>query len=211
MAETPPGTIILLNGTASSGKTSLAKAIQQVFDEPYLHAGIDLIWSMFPWEWGGAAAAKWQHEPIEGAFPPRTAVRMPPFARRLHAGLHHTVAALAGIGHNLVVDHVLYDPRDLHECLGLWRPFEVWLVGVRCPLEIVRQRAGARPERLAGWPEYVEVVTWQFDEAHRHTRGSYDIEVDSSVLSPVEGALRIKALLRTGAKPEAFRRLVGEA
>jgi chloramphenicol 3-O phosphotransferase len=35
--------IIYLNGPSSSGKTTLAKVFQQVFEEPFLHAGIDKI------------------------------------------------------------------------------------------------------------------------------------------------------------------------
>jgi len=35
--------IIYLNGPSSSGKTTLAKALQDVFEEPFLHVGIDKI------------------------------------------------------------------------------------------------------------------------------------------------------------------------
>ncbi len=35
------GTVVLLNGTSSSGKTSIARALQDIIDEPYLHTGID--------------------------------------------------------------------------------------------------------------------------------------------------------------------------
>jgi chloramphenicol 3-O-phosphotransferase len=36
-----PGTIILLNGTSSSGKTSVVRALQEVLNEPFLEAGLD--------------------------------------------------------------------------------------------------------------------------------------------------------------------------
>ena len=42
------GTIIILNGTSSSGKTSIVKALQEVLDEPYLDAGIDKFLFMLP-------------------------------------------------------------------------------------------------------------------------------------------------------------------
>jgi chloramphenicol 3-O phosphotransferase len=43
----PPGTIIFLNGTSSSGKTSLLKAIQNSFEEPLLDVGLDkFIWML---------------------------------------------------------------------------------------------------------------------------------------------------------------------
>jgi len=37
----PPGTIVLLNGVSSSGKTSILKALQGILEEPYLDAGLD--------------------------------------------------------------------------------------------------------------------------------------------------------------------------
>jgi chloramphenicol 3-O-phosphotransferase len=36
------GTIIILNGTSSSGKTSIVRAPQEALDEPYLDAGSKL-------------------------------------------------------------------------------------------------------------------------------------------------------------------------
>lgn len=38
-----PVQIIYLNGPSSSGKTTLAKALQHAFEEPFLHVGIDKI------------------------------------------------------------------------------------------------------------------------------------------------------------------------
>jgi chloramphenicol 3-O-phosphotransferase len=43
MTEATPGTSIVLNGCPSTGKTSIAKAIQRTFEAPYLHVGIDLF------------------------------------------------------------------------------------------------------------------------------------------------------------------------
>src|SRR5215207_2161075 len=40
------GTIILLNGTVSAGKTSLARAVQHVMAAPYLHLGADFLGAM---------------------------------------------------------------------------------------------------------------------------------------------------------------------
>jgi chloramphenicol 3-O-phosphotransferase len=41
------GKIILLNGTSSSGKSTLAEALQSVLDEPYLHIDGDFFWQSF--------------------------------------------------------------------------------------------------------------------------------------------------------------------
>lgn len=40
--------IIILNGTSSSGKSTIAKALTGVSSKPFLHIGIDLIYSIMP-------------------------------------------------------------------------------------------------------------------------------------------------------------------
>ena len=41
------GRIIFINGTSSSGKTSIVRALQDMLKEPYLEAGIDkFIWML---------------------------------------------------------------------------------------------------------------------------------------------------------------------
>jgi chloramphenicol 3-O-phosphotransferase len=43
-----PGTIILLNGTSSSGKTTLLKTLQAALPEPFLDSGLDRFLWMLP-------------------------------------------------------------------------------------------------------------------------------------------------------------------
>ena len=206
MADTRPGTIIVLNGCASAGKTSIARAIQRTFAEPYLHLGIDLFWlEIFPWEWPGAATNSVQDIFIAGASPPKSILAVQPFGHFVISGLHHTVAALARIGHNVVVDHTLFHAGYVTEILTLWQPFPVWLVGVSCPLATVRRRAATRADRA--WPAYLPMVTWMFDEVHQHTRGVYDLEVDTSRLTPTECAFQIQRMLEERGAPAAFHQL----
>ena len=206
MGDTTPGTIIVLNGCASAGKTSIAKAIQRTFDAPYLHMGIDLFWlEVFPWEWTGAATQIYQYIPMEGAAPPKIALAVQPFGQFAMSGLHHSVAALAQSGHNVVVDHVLSEASYVMDILTLWQAFPVWLVGVSCPLETVHQRVAARADR--NWPEYLPTVTWRFDAAHTHTRGIYDLEVDTSRLTPTACAVQIKHMLEERGSPSACKQL----
>ena len=42
------GRIIFINGTSSSGKTSIVRALQDLLDKPYLEAGIDKFIFMMP-------------------------------------------------------------------------------------------------------------------------------------------------------------------
>ena len=178
-------TIILLNGTSSAGKTTIAKALQQVMDAPYLHVPIDSFEDMMPerQKLGEPGSPLWQ-----SVF------------NRMLSGFHHSLAALANTGSNLIVDHLLIqgiEPQNwLTECLDLLAPFTVYFVGVHCPLEELRRREQARGDRGIGLAEF------QLSRVHRH--GIYDLEVDTTVLSAAQCALKIKELVERDAHPEAL-------
>ncbi len=154
-----------------------------------------------PSEWAGAPAEIFELVPIEGTSPPQIALAAQWFGKFGMSGLHHTVAALARIGHNVVVDHLLSEASYVTEILTLWEPFPVWLVRVSCPLETLHERAAARPDR--DWPWYRGMVTWGYDAAHAHTRAIYDLELDTSRLTPTECALQIKRMLDERGSPAA--------
>jgi chloramphenicol 3-O phosphotransferase len=207
--------IILLNGTGSAGKTSIARALQALFEEPYLHLGMDCFYVevcppkyLFRLVEPGAYVEGEEARARESVlFLPScegeaggTAIRLPPFGHRLISSMHHAVAAVAGLGNQVIVDHVLWEPRWLRECLELWHGFSVLFAGVRCPLAVVEARELARADRSAKG-----VVRWQFERVHAH--GLYDLEVDTSLASPLECAERIKRRALEGPAPEAFARL----
>src|SRR6476646_10224632 len=109
--------IILLNGTSSSGKTTLAKALQERLETPFLHAGIDHFIFMLPKRylyppyWSDVFHYVWSTDDP----PVIKAIEAGPLGHRLMSGMHHTVAAFAQAGNNVIVDHVLLDARWLRE------------------------------------------------------------------------------------------------
>jgi len=48
-----PSRVIFLNRTSSSGKTTLARAIQDESDIPFVYRGIDTLFGSVPPNWGG--------------------------------------------------------------------------------------------------------------------------------------------------------------
>ena len=178
-------TIILLNGASSAGKTSIAKALQHSMNTPYLHVPVDSFAAMAPGpdKLGETGSLAWQ-----SVF------------NRLLSGFHHSLTALAGAGNDLIVDHILVqgvEPQNwLTECLDLLAPYTVYFIGVHCPLEELRRREQVRGDRGAGLAE------WQASRVHQH--GVYDLEVDTSVLSPDECALSIQALVESDVHPQAL-------
>jgi chloramphenicol 3-O phosphotransferase len=176
--------IILLNGTSSAGKTSTATQLQKVLEQPYLHVSLDTFLGMFPASWVAT----------EPDFPGTG-----PLAQRLFSGFHHSLAALAGVGNPLIVDHVLVEPSWLKECVEVLAPFSVFFVGVRCPLEVLEQRERGRGDRLIG------LARVQFERVHAHA--SYDLEVDTSLASPSECAAQIQQAVQQTGLPRAFEQL----
>ncbi|GGZ19155.1 chloramphenicol phosphotransferase [Streptomyces inusitatus] len=178
------GRIIFLNGTSSSGKSSIAQELLMILDEPYFHLPVDAFHAM-----------RTRRE-----YPPE---QVDELLKRTWMGFHRAVAGMAAAGNNIVVDHVLSQPWRLADCLELFVPEDVVLVGVRCPLEEVERRERARGDRLEG------LAARQFDHVHAH--GVYDIECDTGAATPAECARRIAETLPLLPRPTAFTRLRHDA
>ena len=176
------GKIIFLNGTSSSGKTSIAKALQQILDEPYLHFSVDSFVMMLPEQYIFGKKRWLLGELIHPVV----------------SGVHRCIAASASAGNNIIVDHVLQFPQWLKECVNVLADFPVLFVGVRCPLEELERREQQR-NRERG------LARGQFDQVHVH--GIYDVEVDTSICDTMECALRIKEVLKDIHSSRAFSQL----
>lgn len=119
--------------------------------------------------------------------------------RRTRMGFHRSIAAMAEVGNDVVVDHVLSEPWRLIDCLTVLRPEDVLFVGVRCsPAELAR-REEARGDRPSG------LAALQYGLVHEH--GDYDFECDTSTASARECAELIKEFLPRRPAPTAFARL----
>jgi chloramphenicol 3-O phosphotransferase len=179
------GRIVLVNGTSSSGKTTLVKALQAILPDPWLEIGIDRFVFALPKRyldqplWSEVFRYVRPNGATEGPFRIETGA----LGQRLVTGMHMTVAALAAGGLDVIVDHVLLEDAWLEECRRLWAGSEVTMVGVRCPLPVVIERERARRDRTIGQAEAQFAVV--------HEGRTYDLEVDTSILTPEEAARHI--------------------
>jgi len=185
-----PGKIIILNGTSSSGKTSIVAALQDMLAEPFLDAGIDKFIWMLPRRY--LSRPLWDE--VLGL-----ATEAGPVGQRLMSGMHHTIAALSRAGNNVVADHVLVERQWLLECSRLFSELPALFVGVCCPLEVVERREAERKDRTLGQARA------QFQLVHAH--GIYDLEVNTAESSPEGCALIINQCLEDDNPPQAFKRL----
>ena len=201
------GQIIILNGAPRSGKSSIAKVIQETFDGVWMNLGVDLF----------GAATPPRYRPGIGLRPGGERQDLEPFVPALYAAMYESIAAHSRLGLNVVVDVGHHDayavPRHiLADCARRLAGLPVLFVGVRCPLEVIMERrhvprAGREHEYLIGTPDDpipAPVQRWQ-DEVHRP--GLYDLEVDTSLLSPEQCAEAIRRCLTEGPPGSAFHQL----
>jgi chloramphenicol 3-O phosphotransferase len=186
-----PGTIIILNGTSSSGKTSIVKALQDSLEEPYLDMGIDKFIWMLP--------SRYLNRPLWDDVL-GLADRVGSVGQTLFSGMHHSIAAAARSGNNIIADHVLVERGWVDECARLFSDLPAYLIGLQCPLEILEEREHSRKDRTLGQARK------QFMLIHKYT--VYDIEVDTSLLSPEQCSRKI--IGRLTFPPTAFKSLIPE-
>ena len=184
------GTIIMLNGASSAGKTCILRMLQNLLETPYLDAGIDKFIWMLPKRY--LERPLWDDVLGLAVEPGET-------GRRLFSGMHRAIAGLAMAGNNVLADHVLVEPAWVNECAGLFCALPAYLIGIRCPLAVLEERERNRKDRTLGQARA------QYPLVHAHA--IYDLEVDTSQLSIEECALKIKTRIEDGAQPTAFKQL----
>ena len=193
-----PGRIVVLNGAPRSGKSSIAAAIQARVPGDWINLGVDAQLRTMP-----------PHLlPGIGLRPGGERPDLEPVIVRLYAALYESIAAHSRQGFDVVADlgHHDWYSRPLGILVDSARRLAglpAYLVGVRCPIDIIMERRRANPQGYVagdGVPEPVQ--RWQ-DAVH--VPGFYDLEVDTSQLTPEAAADRIGHRLTE--PPAAFVRL----
>lgn len=184
-------TIIFINGTSSSGKTSLLKALQNRLKEPYLDMGIDRFIWMLP--------KRYLDRPLWDDVLGK-AVHPGPLGLVLFSGMHHAIAAAAKRGLSVIADHVFVEKAWVDECASLFADMNAYLIGLHCPLEVLEQRERDRKDRTLGQ------ARGQFDVIHKYV--VYDLELDTSKLTVEECAEGVVERLKS--PPIALRQLKTE-
>ena len=199
------GGIIVVSGTSGAGKSTTCAAFAKRAEDPWLMFGMDLlVGTLFPPQY--TVFGKKRSQGYGGnTFGPEMGW---PAVRAMHA----MIAAAARTGQNMIVDHLMFlDPPILQDCIWALDGLPVLFVNLRPPLEVLVERVTTREivlpppmveaaggmdgvRALAG--ELEALVPWFFEHAYANDR--YDLEIDSSALSPEQVSGRIEARLRQG-------------
>jgi chloramphenicol 3-O phosphotransferase len=174
--------IVLLNGVGSVGKSSIARALQTITRDTFLHVQMDVFLEMLPeGKLNDPDCFAFETQLENGK--PSVVIRTGPTGERLMRGMRRAIAAMAQQGNNLIVDDVLLGDTAA-DYAGVLAGFEVFRVGVFAALDVLEARESQRGDRLIG------LARWQYDRVHQGI--AYDLEIDASEASPMDCAKRIR-------------------
>jgi chloramphenicol 3-O phosphotransferase len=148
--------IIFLHGASSSGKSTIARALQARIEKPFWHVSIDHLRDA-----GVLPISRFQ----SGEFTWADA-RQPFFD-----GFHASLGAYAHAGNNLIVEHILDTDGWLETLLDLFKCHDVFFVAVNCPLEVLLEREKGRGDPPIG--------SAKRDFETIHLGKLYDLDIDT--------------------------------
>jgi chloramphenicol 3-O phosphotransferase len=175
--------IILLNGASSSGKSSIARAVQARIDTSFWHISIDHL--------------------RDAGVLPMDRFRSGEFAwadarQAFFDGFERSLVAYAEAGNDLIVEYIIEDAAWMRRVIRRLAGLDVFFVGVHCALEELERRERARGDRPLG------DARRDFHAVHGDCL--YDAELDATATPPEVNADRLLALWRARTQPSAFER-----
>ncbi|MCG2592895.1 chloramphenicol phosphotransferase CPT family protein [Ramlibacter sp. XY19] len=181
-----PARIIVLNGASSSGKTSLAKAMQQQSDAPLHHVQLDAFRAMEPpGYWDG-----WEQ---------RDEIDRQAMMSALCGAMFAAVLQYSRHGQQTILDVALTNPQARRLLVDHLQGWPAYLVGVHCSPAELDRRELQRGDRKIG------LAASQLDWLH--ARMLYDVEIDTIGKPPEDLAIELLAQLRDCPTPTALGRL----
>ena len=197
-----PGSIILLNGASSAGKTTTAQAIQRLCPRPVQLIALDQFRDGMCDRYrgmnsaAGEPGARGLNVVPDGVV---TRLHFGDVGRQTLKGMRRAAAAFATTGIDVVIDDLLVEEDFLRDYLDVFRDYPVTFVGVRCDLPTLNVRERSRPGRFPG------TAAGHFDRVHDGC--CYDVEIDTATTQPRECAKAVLAVVAEPSSPTAFERM----
>jgi chloramphenicol 3-O phosphotransferase len=168
--------VIVLNGGSSSGKSSIARALQDVLPGVWLTFGVDVLAEALPGR---------GDDPRSGlVLEPDGTVTVKPQFRAIEDIWYQGLAVMASLGAFLILDEAFLaggaGQQRLRAVLG---GLDVLWAGVHCDPLVAAGREAARPDRVRGMAMAQALAV--------HAGVVYDVEVDTTHCPAIACARRI--------------------
>ncbi|WFR62375.1 chemotaxis protein [Paenibacillus amylolyticus] len=187
------GLIIYLNGTSSSGKTSIAMEMKKQGDIPFHHLSVDQFLHNYD-------------QFIDTTYPdlkPIREVEHHVMTDILFEPINSLYCAMiklfSEMGLNVIVDTVISNDKWFNEFYDLLSDYPILFVGVNCSIEELTRREQTRGDRAIG------LAHSQFDYVYAYDE--YDLEVNTEELSSAACAEKILDYIKSDPDQSAFKKL----
>jgi chloramphenicol 3-O phosphotransferase len=171
------GRIILLNGTSSAGKSTLARELRVQLEPQFHYYSSDQL--------------------ADAGFRPLDEDVRFKYRDTFFEGFHKSIPAFATVGLDLLVEHIVECQRWADDLKVLLSPFDVFWVGVHAPVAEIERRERLRGDRQIGEGVY---------HLKTHTFCKYDLEIDTMQplkqnVETILAAWRNRSIFPTDVKP----------
>ncbi|WP_150266114.1 chloramphenicol phosphotransferase CPT family protein [Paenibacillus tepidiphilus] len=176
------GLIVFLNGTSSSGKTSISMELINQKEIMFYHLSIDDFFGQYK-------------DFIHNNFPDIDLTRevanvgkilLDPIISVYYA----TIKLFSEMGLNVIVDKVIDNDKRFNDYRNLLSDHPTLFVGVLCSKEELTRREQIRGDRQIG------LANSQYDQVYSFNE--YDLKVNTEELSPTECAEKILSFIKSG-------------
>lgn len=193
--------IILLNGTSSAGKTSIAQKLQEKWNGPLWYTGLDAFLISIPRRYDeDGSCAEQGYKFVHGndnQGRPTCGYKIGPVGRALTHAWHASLKTLSEQGVSMVIDEVLFSEHEFQDYIQQFQGARVYFIAIKPPVEVVEMRERARGDRQIGLARGLYEVTY--------SNKIYDLEIDSSKMSPEDAANLILTFIKEHPQPTAFQ------
>ncbi|UNK21061.1 chloramphenicol phosphotransferase CPT family protein [Paenibacillus sp. N3/727] len=187
------GLIVLMNGTSSSGKTSISMELINQKEILFHHLSIDDFFYNF-------------NDFIDNKFPdlkPTRELDDQGIAQIIFDPIismyYSTIKLFSEMGLNVIVDTVIDNDKRFNDYLDVLFDHPTLFVGVICSKEELIRREQIRGDRKIGLANSQFNTVYCFNE--------YDLEVNTEELNPIECAEKILSFIKSDKDYSAFKKL----
>ncbi|MEX3616982.1 chloramphenicol phosphotransferase CPT family protein [Paenibacillus glucanolyticus] len=185
------GLIVFMNGTSSSGKTSISMELKNQKEIPFHHLSIDDFFGNYD-------------DFIDTKFPDIEPTREVDDVGQIlfdpiMSVYYATIKLFSEMGLNVIVDTVIDNDKRFNDYLDVLFDHPTLFVGVLCSKEELTRREEIRGDRQIG------LANSQFDKVYCFNE--YDLEVNTEELNPTECAEKILSFIKSDKNYSAFKKL----
>ena len=187
------GRIIILDGSPSVGKTTIAKQIQEIAEEPFYYFPIDDFMKKLPSRWIrftddlstvdgiGFQLTTDQNGKAEIKF------KAGLYGEKLIQGYINAIKGFSEAGNNVIADAIITDPKWLQWMTNTFSSFPTHFIGLTAPLEVLESREKRRFEPQG-------TTRGRYKEVYEIEK-AYDLMIDTSKVKPEQAAKKILKLV----------------